>query len=53
MSMVKAVNTEAPIWYAQDAAGGIWKLDLSFTHTVSIIFGVLLLLTIYNWKLQA
>lgn len=20
----------------QDAAGGIWKLDLSFTHTVSI-----------------
>ncbi|XP_068733143.1 cilia- and flagella-associated protein 44-like isoform X1 [Montipora capricornis] len=33
MSMVKAVNTEAPIWYAQDAAGGIWKLDLSFTHT--------------------
>lgn len=33
LSMVKAVNTEAPIWYAQDAAGGIWKLDLSFTHT--------------------
>ncbi|XP_048588414.1 cilia- and flagella-associated protein 44-like isoform X2 [Nematostella vectensis] len=33
MSMQKAVNSEAPIWYAQDAAGGIWKLDLSFTHT--------------------
>ncbi|XP_067037270.1 cilia- and flagella-associated protein 44-like isoform X2 [Acropora muricata] len=33
LSMVKAVDTEAPIWFAQDAAGGIWKLDLSFTHT--------------------
>uniref|UniRef100_H2ZFC4 Cilia- and flagella-associated protein 44 n=1 Tax=Ciona savignyi TaxID=51511 RepID=H2ZFC4_CIOSA len=23
----------ASVWYAQDAGGGIWKLDLSFSHT--------------------
>lgn len=30
----------ASIWYAQDANGGIWKLDLSFSHTVSIVTSV-------------
>ena len=24
---------EVVVWYAQDASGGIWKLDLSFSHT--------------------
>ncbi|XP_077985504.1 cilia- and flagella-associated protein 44-like isoform X2 [Glandiceps talaboti] len=33
-SMVKSVDPEAQsLWYAQDANGGIWKLDLSFSHT--------------------
>ncbi|EDV19473.1 uncharacterized protein TRIADDRAFT_33519 [Trichoplax adhaerens] len=33
-SMVKSVDTNlASIWYGQDASGGIWKLDLSFSHT--------------------
>ncbi|CAK8686101.1 unnamed protein product [Clavelina lepadiformis] len=39
-SMVKASRAEddsleegASIWFAQDANGGIWKLDLSFSHT--------------------
>ncbi|XP_078493244.1 cilia- and flagella-associated protein 44-like isoform X2 [Ciona intestinalis] len=36
--MVKATEDEdteegSSIWYAQDAGGGIWKLDLSFSHT--------------------
>uniref|UniRef100_F6VRS6 Cilia- and flagella-associated protein 44 n=1 Tax=Ciona intestinalis TaxID=7719 RepID=F6VRS6_CIOIN len=36
--MVKAAEDEdteegSSIWYAQDAGGGIWKLDLSFSHT--------------------
>ncbi|XP_069115004.1 cilia- and flagella-associated protein 44-like isoform X2 [Argopecten irradians] len=26
-------ETEMTFWYAQDANGGIWKLDLSFSHT--------------------
>ncbi|XP_057301359.1 cilia- and flagella-associated protein 44-like isoform X2 [Hydractinia symbiolongicarpus] len=34
LSMVKSVDDEeSTIWYAQDASGGIWKLDLSFSHT--------------------
>ncbi|XP_067931339.1 cilia- and flagella-associated protein 44-like [Watersipora subatra] len=35
MSIVKSVDEaeEPTIWYAQDANGGIWKLDLSFSHT--------------------
>ncbi|XP_070551975.1 cilia- and flagella-associated protein 44-like isoform X2 [Ptychodera flava] len=33
-SMVKSVDPEAQsLWYAQDSKGGIWKLDLSFSHT--------------------
>ncbi|XP_076438307.1 cilia- and flagella-associated protein 44-like isoform X2 [Babylonia areolata] len=34
-SIVKSVDeeNEPTIWYAQDAKGGIWKLDLSFSHT--------------------
>ncbi|KAL5020106.1 hypothetical protein ScPMuIL_002998 [Solemya velum] len=34
-SIVKSVDSEnePTIWYAQDANGGIWKLDLSFSHT--------------------
>ncbi|PIK49063.1 hypothetical protein BSL78_14078 [Apostichopus japonicus] len=35
MSMVKTLDPEATsIWYAQDANGGIWRLDLSFSHTM-------------------
>ncbi|OCT93590.1 cilia- and flagella-associated protein 44 [Xenopus laevis] len=30
--MVKATDTEAPLWFAQDANGAIWKLDLSFSN---------------------
>lgn len=30
----------ASIWFAQDANGGIWKLDLSFSHTVSEIIKI-------------
>ncbi|CAG2237888.1 CFAP44 [Mytilus edulis] len=26
-------ENEITVWYAQDASGGIWKLDLSFSHT--------------------
>lgn len=33
----EADDSIASIWYAQDASGGIWKLDLSFSHTVSVI----------------
>ncbi|XP_071957578.1 cilia- and flagella-associated protein 44-like isoform X2 [Antedon mediterranea] len=33
-SMIKSVDPEAQsIWFAQDANGAIWKLDLSFSHT--------------------
>ncbi|KAH9503834.1 Cilia- and flagella-associated protein 44 [Bulinus truncatus] len=34
-SIVKSIDeeNEPTIWYAQDANGGIWKLDLSFSHT--------------------
>ncbi|XP_019642802.1 PREDICTED: cilia- and flagella-associated protein 44-like isoform X3 [Branchiostoma belcheri] len=33
-SMTKSVDPEqSTMWYAQDANGGIWKLDLSFSHT--------------------
>ena len=31
--MIKALGEDS-LWYAQDANGGIWKLDLSFSHTV-------------------
>ena len=31
--MIKALDGDS-LWYAQDADGGIWKLDLSFSHTV-------------------
>ncbi|KAK6963908.1 cilia- and flagella-associated protein 44 [Biomphalaria glabrata] len=33
--IVKSVDeeNEPTIWYAQDANGGIWRLDLSFSHT--------------------
>ncbi|XP_063718325.1 cilia- and flagella-associated protein 44-like isoform X2 [Symsagittifera roscoffensis] len=30
--MIKALDGDS-LWYAQDADGGIWKLDLSFSHT--------------------
>lgn len=34
VSLVKSLDEEdTTLWYAQDAAGGIWKLDLSFSHT--------------------
>ncbi|XP_033641081.1 cilia- and flagella-associated protein 44-like isoform X3 [Asterias rubens] len=34
VSMVKSQDPEVQsIWYAQDANGSIWKLDLSFSHT--------------------
>ena len=34
LSLVKSVDEEeSSIWYAQDGSGGIWKLDLSFSHT--------------------
>ncbi|KAJ0057635.1 hypothetical protein NL108_011577, partial [Boleophthalmus pectinirostris] len=32
-SMVRSGHHDSFIWYAQDAMGAIWKLDLSFTHT--------------------
>ncbi|XP_048254045.1 cilia- and flagella-associated protein 44-like isoform X2 [Haliotis rufescens] len=34
-SIVKSVDDEnqPTIWYSQDANGGIWRLDLSFSHT--------------------
>ncbi|XP_052060229.1 cilia- and flagella-associated protein 44-like isoform X9 [Mytilus californianus] len=36
-SIIKCTDAENEItvWYAQDANGGIWKLDLSFSHTSS------------------
>ncbi|KAK3588814.1 hypothetical protein CHS0354_028462 [Potamilus streckersoni] len=35
--IVKSVDAEnePTIWYAQDGSGGIWRLDLSFSHTSS------------------
>ncbi|CAL8106722.1 unnamed protein product [Calicophoron daubneyi] len=33
MYMVKLSGTDTTAWYAQDGDGGIWKLDLSFSHT--------------------
>lgn len=30
-----ADDASTSIWFAQDGNGGIWKLDLSFSHTVS------------------
>ncbi|XP_075252601.1 cilia- and flagella-associated protein 44-like isoform X3 [Convolutriloba macropyga] len=30
--MIKALDGDS-LWYAQDADGGIWRLDLSFSHT--------------------
>ncbi|XP_065931883.1 cilia- and flagella-associated protein 44 isoform X1 [Magallana gigas] len=34
-SILKSTDAEneVTIWYAQDANGGIWKLDLTFSHT--------------------
>ena len=33
-SIIKSVNEDEPtMWFAQDSNGGIWKLDLSFSHT--------------------
>ena len=34
--MIKALDGDS-LWYAQDADGGIWRLDLSFSHTVRIL----------------
>ena len=36
-SIIKCTDAENEItvWYAQDAHGGIWKLDLTFSHTSS------------------
>ncbi|XP_041088697.1 cilia- and flagella-associated protein 44 isoform X2 [Polyodon spathula] len=31
-SMVKSCDPDSVIWFAQDANGGIWKLDLSFSN---------------------
>ncbi|XP_052805423.1 cilia- and flagella-associated protein 44-like isoform X2 [Mya arenaria] len=35
--IIKSIDSEnePTIWYAQDAHGGIWRLDLSFSHTSS------------------
>ncbi|XP_053372820.1 cilia- and flagella-associated protein 44-like [Mercenaria mercenaria] len=35
--IIKSIDSEnePTIWYAQDANGGIWRLDLSFSHTSS------------------
>ncbi|XP_052253766.1 cilia- and flagella-associated protein 44-like isoform X2 [Dreissena polymorpha] len=35
--IIKSIDgeNEPTIWYAQDANGGIWRLDLSFSHTSS------------------
>ncbi|KAM9320405.1 cilia- and flagella-associated protein 44 [Gastrophryne carolinensis] len=30
--MVKMKENDLPLWFAQDASGGIWKLDLSFSN---------------------
>ncbi|XP_066455410.1 cilia- and flagella-associated protein 44 isoform X2 [Eleutherodactylus coqui] len=30
--MVKTMDGDSPVWFAQDASGGIWKLDLSFSN---------------------
>ncbi|XP_077335811.1 cilia- and flagella-associated protein 44 isoform X3 [Lithobates pipiens] len=30
--MVKTKENDSPLWFAQDACGGIWKLDLSFSN---------------------
>ncbi|XP_040277654.1 cilia- and flagella-associated protein 44, partial [Bufo bufo] len=30
--MVKTMEGDAPVWFAQDASGGIWRLDLSFSN---------------------
>ncbi|CAI9594587.1 unnamed protein product [Staurois parvus] len=30
--MVKTRENDSPVWFAQDASGGIWKLDLSFSN---------------------
>ncbi|KAL4229263.1 hypothetical protein ACF0H5_012303 [Mactra antiquata] len=36
-AILKSIDSEnePTIWYAQDANGGIWRLDLSFSHTSS------------------
>ncbi|KAF6778001.1 hypothetical protein AHF37_02391, partial [Paragonimus kellicotti] len=31
--LVKVQGEESTLWYAQDADGALWKLDLSFSHT--------------------
>lgn len=33
MFLQKVVDEESVFWYCQDANGGIWKLDLTFSHT--------------------
>ncbi|XP_018652487.1 hypothetical protein Smp_114970 [Schistosoma mansoni] len=33
MHIVKIPLPDSTMWYAQDADGAIWKLDLSFSHT--------------------
>ncbi|XP_018428354.1 PREDICTED: cilia- and flagella-associated protein 44 [Nanorana parkeri] len=30
--MVKTRENDSPVWFAQDASGGIWRLDLSFSN---------------------
>ncbi|KAM4046708.1 cilia- and flagella-associated protein 44 isoform 2-T2 [Anomaloglossus baeobatrachus] len=30
--MVKATGGDPPVWFAQDASAGIWRLDLSFSN---------------------
>ncbi|XP_053313360.1 cilia- and flagella-associated protein 44 [Spea bombifrons] len=30
--MVKVMDPDSPLWFAQDANGAIWKLDLSFSN---------------------
>ncbi len=35
-SLTRSVDPATPtLWYAQDAAGAIWKIDITVSHTVS------------------
>ena len=35
-SLAKSVDPDTPtLWYAQDAAGAIWRIDIVASHTVS------------------
>ena len=37
-SLARSVDPDTPtLWYAQDAGGAVWKIDIVVSHTVSLI----------------